>query len=86
MGFAVERFSVLNTTLTVVDMSGQSKYKDTLWECYYEDANAVVFVVDAAESEENVEAARAGAGVFSFFPKRGEDGRREKKKKKRRLL
>ena len=85
MGFAVERFSVLNTTLTVVDMSGQSKYKDTLWECYYEDANAVVFVVDAAESEENVDAARAALEFFLSSPNAEKTGD-AKKKKKRRLL
>jgi small GTP-binding protein len=81
MGFAVERFSVLNTELTVVDMSGQSKYKDTLWECYYEDANAVVFVVDAAESEENVEAARAALEFFLSSPNAQKTGDAKKKKK-----
>jgi GTPase SAR1 family protein len=81
MGFAVERFSVLNTTLTVVDMSGQSKYKDTLWECYYEDANAVVFVVDAAESEENVDAARAALEFFLSSPNAEKTGDAKKKKK-----
>ena len=80
MGFAVERFSVLNTTLTVVDMSGQSKYKDTLWECYYEDANAVVFVVDAAESEENVDAARAALEFFLSSPNAEKTGDAKKKK------
>jgi signal recognition particle receptor subunit beta len=81
MGFAVERFSVLNTELTVVDMSGQSKYKDTLWECYYEDANAVVFVVDAAESEENVEAARAALEFFLSSPNAQKTGDAKKKTK-----
>ena len=36
VGFSVERFHMLNTMLTVVDMSGQPKYQK-LWECYYDD-------------------------------------------------
>ena len=30
-------------------MSGQSKYA-SLWECYYADVQAVVFVVDSADA------------------------------------
>ena len=81
MGFAVERFSVLKTELTVVDMSGQSKYKDTLWECYYEDADAVVFVVDSAESEENVALARAALETFLLRRDAEKTGDAKKRKK-----
>lgn len=40
VGFSVERFHMLNTMLTVVDMSGQPKYQK-LWECYYDDVQVV---------------------------------------------
>ena len=45
------------TKLTVIDMSGQQKYKQ-LQECYYHDANAVVFVVDSAGDESGIESAK----------------------------
>lgn len=48
IGWSVERFKVGNMKLTVMDMSGQSKYRQ-LWEAYYADVNAIVFVVDAAD-------------------------------------
>ena len=40
VGFSVERFHMLNTMLTVVDMSGQPKYQK-LWECYYDDVQVL---------------------------------------------
>ncbi|KAK9820194.1 hypothetical protein WJX72_007347 [[Myrmecia] bisecta] len=48
VGFAVEKFSVLKTKLTVMDMSGQQRYQP-LWECYYQDVQGVIFVADAAD-------------------------------------
>eukprot|EP00891_Asterochloris_glomerata_P000393 jgi/Astpho2/393/e_gw1.00011.235.1_t len=48
VGFSVERFHMLNTMLTVVDMSGQPKYQK-LWECYYDDVQGVILVIDAAD-------------------------------------
>jgi ADP-ribosylation factor-like protein 6 len=57
VGFSVERFTLHKCSLTVVDMSGQSKYHD-LWECYYKDAQAVVYVVDAASDEAALDESR----------------------------
>ena len=57
VGFSVERFTRHKCSLTVVDMSGQSKYHD-LWECYYKDAQAVVYVVDAASDEAALDESR----------------------------
>ena len=54
VGFSVERFTLHKCKLTVIDMSGQAKYMD-LWECYYKDCQAVVFVIDAAAGEEVVQ-------------------------------
>ena len=53
VGFSVERFSLHKCKLTVIDMSGQAKYVD-LWECYYKECQAVVFVIDAASKPEAV--------------------------------
>lgn len=53
VGFSVERFSLHKCKLTVIDMSGQAKYVE-LWECYYKECQAVVFVVDAASGPETV--------------------------------
>ena len=66
----------------MVDMSGQRKYADTLWECYYEDADAVVFVVDAAESDAAVEEARVAlTEALVRAPKAGKkEGKMTKKR------
>ena len=82
VGFAIERFVALKTELVVVDMSGQRKYADTLWECYYEDADAVVFVVDAAESDAAVEEARVAlTEALVRAPKASsKEGKKTKKK------
>ena len=63
-------------------MSGQRKYADTLWECYYEDADAVVFVVDAAESDAAVEEARVAlTEALVRAPKASsKEGKKTKKK------
>ena len=49
VGFAVEKFVVGRLKLTVVDLSGQEKYLK-LWECYYAEAAAVIYVVDSADT------------------------------------
>ena len=49
VGFKQEHFSQSNITFKVFDMSGQSKYR-SLWEKYYEGAEAVIFVIDASDS------------------------------------
>eukprot|EP00958_Prasinococcus_capsulatus_P029834 scaffold7729_cov471-Prasinococcus_capsulatus_cf.AAC.6 len=48
VGFSVERVLLGELMLHVVDMSGQTKYLK-MWQCYYEDVQAVLFVVDAAD-------------------------------------
>jgi len=48
VGFQVEEFSKNNVNFTVFDMSGQSRYR-TLWEHYYRDVEAIVFVLDSAD-------------------------------------
>lgn len=59
VGFSVERFTVYKTKLTVVDMSGDLKKYKSLWECYYEDTDAVIFVVDSSvENASELELAR----------------------------
>lgn len=35
-------------TFTVFDMSGAGRYR-TLWEQYYAEAEAIIFVIDAAD-------------------------------------
>lgn len=48
MGFQVEEFAKNNINFTIYDMSGQGRYR-SLWEHYYEDAQAVIFVVDSTD-------------------------------------
>eukprot|EP01029_Cantina_marsupialis_P005413 TRINITY_DN1586_c0_g1_i2.p2 TRINITY_DN1586_c0_g1~~TRINITY_DN1586_c0_g1_i2.p2 ORF type:complete len:195 (-),score=52.93 TRINITY_DN1586_c0_g1_i2:1215-1739(-) len=48
VGFAVEEFSKGNVAFTAFDMSGQGRYR-SLWEQYYTDIHAVIFVVDSAD-------------------------------------
>mmetsp|Transcript_27546 Transcript_27546/g.38026 ORF Transcript_27546/g.38026 Transcript_27546/m.38026 type:complete len:188 (-) Transcript_27546:105-668(-) len=55
VGFSVEQVYLEKCKLTVVDMSGHKKYT-RLWECYYQDAQAIVFVLDATDSERMSEA------------------------------
>ena len=48
VGFSTEEFRVLGMKVTCFDMSGQGKYRN-LWESYYGQVNAIIFVVDAAD-------------------------------------
>lgn len=48
VGFKIETFSKSKIDFTVFDMSGQSKYR-SLWEQYYEEAEAIIFVIDSAD-------------------------------------
>ena len=45
------------TKLTVIDMSGQDKIRK-FWHNYFENADAVVFVVDSAGDESGIESAK----------------------------
>ncbi|KAG2451645.1 hypothetical protein HYH02_003425 [Chlamydomonas schloesseri] len=48
VGFSVDEVEKGPLTFTVFDMSGAGRYR-TLWEQYYREADAVVFVVDSAD-------------------------------------
>ena len=48
VGFTVEEFSKDGIDFTVFDMSGQGRYRN-LWEHYYKDVQAVIFVVDTSD-------------------------------------
>lgn len=48
VGFSVEQLQRGKLSLTVFDMSGQGRYR-TLWEHYYPDAEAIIFVMDATD-------------------------------------
>lgn len=48
LGFNTEKILAKTLTFTTYDMSGQSKYR-SLWEHYYKDADALIFVVDSSD-------------------------------------
>ena len=48
VGFQVEEFAKNNINFTMYDMSGQSRYR-SLWEHYYNDVQAIIFVLDSTD-------------------------------------
>ena len=50
MGFNVETVSYKNLKFQVWDLGGQTGLRP-YWRCYYQDTNAVIFVVDSADKE-----------------------------------
>lgn len=48
VGFSVEHFSKSSISFTVFDMSGSGRYRN-LWEHYYRDAQAIIFVLDCGD-------------------------------------
>eukprot|EP00798_Chlamydomonas_sp_ICE-L_P026099 gene26099-11813_t len=48
VGFSVDEFKKGALLFTVFDMSGAGRYR-SLWEQYYREAQAVVFVIDSAD-------------------------------------
>mmetsp|Transcript_34456 Transcript_34456/g.70447 ORF Transcript_34456/g.70447 Transcript_34456/m.70447 type:complete len:194 (-) Transcript_34456:100-681(-) len=48
VGFSVETFSKSGLAFTAFDMSGQGRYRN-LWEKYYSDVQAIIFVVDSTD-------------------------------------
>ena len=48
VGFQVEEFASNNIKFTVYDMSGQGRYR-SLWEQYYSDAQAIIYVLDSTD-------------------------------------
>ena len=66
-GFSVEKFELGKSKLAVVDMSGQRLYHK-LWTAYYNETDAVLFVVDAADHTRFEEAHGALKSVASGLP------------------
>ncbi len=48
VGYQVEEFVKHNLNFTVMDMSGESRYRN-LWEVYYAQVQAVVYVIDSTD-------------------------------------
>ncbi|KAM4730809.1 ADP-ribosylation factor-like protein 6 isoform 2-T2 [Anableps anableps] len=48
IGFNIEKFKSSSLSFTVFDMSGQSRYRN-LWEHYYKESNAIIFVIDSSD-------------------------------------
>eukprot|EP00164_Ancoracysta_twista_P007059 GFYU01009945.1.p1 GENE.GFYU01009945.1~~GFYU01009945.1.p1 ORF type:complete len:176 (-),score=36.07 GFYU01009945.1:154-681(-) len=51
VGFHLDTFKFSNTSFTIMDMSGQEKYRK-LWQASAKDANAVIYVVDISEEKQ----------------------------------
>ena len=69
VGFSVEKFELGKSKLSVVDMSGQSVYHK-LWSASYDETDAVLFVVDAADQARFDEARGALESVAGGLPKK----------------
>ena len=50
VGFNVETVTYKNLKFQVWDLGGQTGLRP-YWRCYYQDTNAVIFVVDSADKE-----------------------------------
>ncbi|XP_004081740.1 ADP-ribosylation factor-like protein 6 isoform X2 [Oryzias latipes] len=48
IGFSIEKFKSSSLSFTVFDMSGQSRYR-SLWEHYYKESHAIIFVIDSSD-------------------------------------
>ncbi|CAL8266799.1 unnamed protein product [Lota lota] len=48
IGFNIEKFKTSTLSFTVFDMSGQTRYRN-LWEHYYKESQAIIFVVDSGD-------------------------------------
>ncbi|KAJ3222926.1 ADP-ribosylation factor-like protein 6 [Clydaea vesicula] len=74
VGFTISQFNKKNVHITCFDMSGQGKYRD-LWEHYYNDTDAIIFVVDlsdklrccVARDELEIMLANNGSNFFKMF-------------------
>ncbi|KAL3313981.1 ADP-ribosylation factor-like protein 6 [Cichlidogyrus casuarinus] len=49
IGFGVEKCETKGLSLICFDMSGQGRYRN-LWEHYYDDCTAVIFVIDSSDN------------------------------------
>ena len=50
IGFNVENIQYKNLTMTVWDVGGQDKIRN-LWRHYYDNCNAIIFVVDSSDKK-----------------------------------
>ncbi|KAG1937768.1 ADP-ribosylation factor [Pimephales promelas] len=48
IGFSIEKFRTSSLSFTVFDMSGQGRYRN-LWEHYYKEGQAIIFVIDSGD-------------------------------------
>ncbi|XP_052456431.1 ADP-ribosylation factor-like protein 6 isoform X2 [Carassius gibelio] len=48
IGFNIEKFKTSSLSFTVFDMSGQGRYRN-LWEHYYKEGQAIIFVIDSGD-------------------------------------
>ncbi|KAJ8256029.1 hypothetical protein COCON_G00198930 [Conger conger] len=48
IGFSIEKFKTSSLCFTVFDMSGQGRYRN-LWEHYYREGQAIIFVIDSGD-------------------------------------
>ncbi|XP_073719386.1 ADP-ribosylation factor-like protein 6 isoform X1 [Misgurnus anguillicaudatus] len=48
IGFSIEKFKTSSLSFTVFDMSGQGRYRN-LWEHYYKEGHAIIFVIDSGD-------------------------------------
>ncbi|XP_074660202.1 ADP-ribosylation factor-like protein 6 [Tubulanus polymorphus] len=48
VGFNIEKIKNSSISFTMFDMSGQGRYR-TLWEHYYKDCDAIIFVIDSSD-------------------------------------
>ncbi|CAM4486656.1 unnamed protein product [Leuciscus chuanchicus] len=48
IGFSIEKFRTSSLCFTVFDMSGQGRYRN-LWEHYYKEGQAIIFVIDSGD-------------------------------------
>ncbi|XP_076018053.1 ADP-ribosylation factor-like protein 6 [Genypterus blacodes] len=48
IGLNIEKFKSSSLSFTVFDMSGQSRYRN-LWEHYYKESHAIIFVIDSGD-------------------------------------
>ncbi|MGH0143633.1 UNVERIFIED_CONTAM: hypothetical protein FKN15_038415 [Acipenser sinensis] len=49
IGFSIEKFKTSSLSFTVFDMSGQGRYRN-LWEHYYKEGQAIIFVIDSSDT------------------------------------
>ena len=66
VGFVSEKFQAGGLEFTVWDFSGQGRYRN-MWEMYYKDAQAVIFVIDSADRLRMAVAKDELEGILSKF-------------------